>query len=161
MAEADETLLIDSRSDYADAVAKLVQSAVSQIDLYSVELNRDEYATASILDHIRHWIINQPRARMRIIVHRSQAAMYRGNGLVELGLKLSSYISFREPPASMTEGGDSLVVDNRAMLRRPTPDAHVAELVENNPMMATEASKDFEVLWNNCLPSQQIRNLHF
>jgi len=159
VADEKSAEIITGRAVYADTVARLFGQAVSRLDLYSVDLNRDLYATPECITALREWLTRQPRAQVRILVHRGQTAMLRGNALVELGLKLTSYVSFRDPAPTQPLMGDMLIIDGRTLLKKPTPDSMQAEL-HHDPLAAKLALKEFDEYWNSGEPSQQIRNLH-
>lgn len=158
MAEASST--IDDNAGFVKALHELFESARMQLDIYSVYFRRDEYGIEDNVDLLRQWLRSQPRARIRVMVHNGQVAMSRGHAFIEMGLRLTSFVEFRDPAQGSLPVGDMVLVDGRHLLRRPTPDAHIAEYWRDLPLRAQDSQRDFDALWTEGHASQHVRNLY-
>lgn len=145
---------------FQNALADALESVVATVDIYSHELNRSVFGTDAVISGFRHWIKDQPRAKVRIFIHESQTAMYRGNPLIELGLQLSSYFEFREPLKPMPMMAEMALFDQRRLVARLASDPSKVEVWEGHSNALTDARQNFDRYWHEGRPSQSVRSLH-
>lgn len=131
-----------------------------KLDIFSQDLNRDIFGKDDFVDTLRKWVIQCPRAQVRIFVHRAQRSMMRGNTLIELGLNLTSYFQFREPsPQQLIELDDMLLIDGRSAVTWSARQPEI-RLIDNHPLQVIPMQVAFDECWQLGQASQQIRNLY-
>ncbi len=156
------TELIEGRAAYQNAVTQLIQLAKQDIALYTVRLPALDYANSDTIEALRNWLTSDPgRGDFRILVKDSRAAMSEPNALINLALRMTSYVHFRDLPKNILPVGDMLIVDGRHLLKRPQSDARTATLYLDSPLQAHEELKQFNQWWEEATPSAEIRNRNF
>lgn len=148
---------IEGRQAYQEAVQQLFGLARMQIALYSGSLPADEYASSELISTLRGWVLGNQRARMRILLHAPRLAVSRPNPLLNLGLQLPSFFSFRDTPARHLPMGDMLVIDELHLLRRSQTDSRSATLKLHDALAARESLRQFDALWEESRSSSEVR----
>ncbi len=145
---------------FAVALAEALGSISSSLDIYSHNLPREIFGTSLVVNSLRSWIINQPRAKVRVFVHNAHSAMFRGNGLIELGLQLTSFFQFHEPAKAMPMLFEHAIIDNKILVRRSTSNPQQVETWSGVDQNIPVAQREFENYWTHSKPSLNIRNLN-
>lgn len=146
--------------NFKQSFAELLSDNRLSLDIYSPELNRELLGSEQVADSIAKWVSIQPRARVRVFVQHAQTAMYRGNPLIELGLKLSSYFEFREPAKSLPVMSDMAIIDGKMLIQAFKDEMYRFLLWPGMCSEVAEANKRFSQYWQEGQASQQIRGLH-
>lgn len=148
---------VEGRSDYLQAVEALLSQARREVQLYSIALDPALYAGPAAIDLWRQWATVSSRSQARVLVHDAKKAVGRPNPLIHLGLQLSSRFAFRDTPPRHMPVGDMLIVDGRHLLKRAQSDSRTALLHIDAPLAARETLREFDKLWEESLPSAEIR----
>ena len=152
-----EVEVIYGRRAYAEAVESLVPDVQLRISLYSHSLDPKLYATGDTMTALRNWLTSNRRAELRILVENPRAVVARPNRLLHLGLQLSSHVSFRETPPNQGAMPDRLIIDERHLLQQSHVDSQESSLWRDGPARARDALREFNVLWEESLISQELR----
>ena len=151
---------IDSREALVEAICRQIEETRYHLDIFSRDLSRDVFGDEKVVALLKTWVVGQPRARVRIFVQKSQASMFRGNALIELGLQLTSYFSFREPsPQQLCELHETVISDNRLAVVWSSA-AILNALSITQPAEVALKKEAFDACWSQGQPSRQIRNLY-
>jgi len=156
-----EIELLNGHGPFAERAIQMVSGARTELALLSQDLERRVYGTEAFGDALRRFILQHSRTRVRVLVNNTQAAIANSPRLVELGRSLSSFIEFREvpPPRQQTLREEYLVADGRLLLYRETPQDLEARYYGSSPPVARLQLKDFDALWNESTPAQELRKL--
>jgi hypothetical protein len=152
---------IEGHAAFAEAALELVAGASREIRLFSYELDVRLYGSEALYEAVKHFLLSSERARLRVLINQSRFAAQRGHRLVELGRLLSSRVEFRElrEDRSSELRGEWLIIDERSLLERREPEALVAKLSQDQPLVARERGNAFETLWHESLPARELRSL--
>lgn len=159
---ADKEPVITVASGSAEFLARLTEmtrGALMQISILSQTLDRRVYGNEDFLAPLQSFLLRHERARLRVIVRAPGAAARSGHRLIELGRKLSSRVEFRELSAErrLIER-EYIVVDERSLLVRESPEELDARYYSSAPLLAREQLREFETLWQESLPSEEFRS---
>lgn len=152
---------VEGRSAFADAALALIAEARREIRLLSHELDVRLYGSEAVYEAVKGFLLSSERARLRVLINQPRLAAQRGHRLVELGRLLSSRVEFRglSDERQQEHRAEWLIIDERSLLERREPEALVARLFQDQPLAARERGNDFETLWNEASPAQELRSL--
>lgn len=159
----DEPLpeLLSGVAAFAARAAERVAHAGMEVAVLSQELDRRVYGGEAFAAAIRRFVLQHERTRVRVLVNATQVAMANSPRFVELGRSLSSFVEFREllPSRRQTIREEYLIADGRALLYRETPQDLDARDYGQIPHAAREKLREFDLLWNESPPAQELRKL--
>ena len=146
---------------FAARAVEMIAQARTEVAILSQELDRRVYAGEAFTNAIRRFVLQHERTRVRVLVNATQAAMAASPRFVELGRSLSSFVEFRElrPARQQTVRDEYLIADGRVLLYRETPQDLEARYHGQTPHVAREKLRDFDLLWNESEPAQELRRL--
>lgn len=153
--------LLTGQAAFAARATQMVAGARTELALLSQDLERRVYGTEAFADALRHFVLQHSRTRVRVLVNNTQVAIANSPRLIELGRGLSSFVEFREPQPARRQvvREEYLVADGRLLLYRETPEDLEAKYYGTSPHLARLQLKDFDVLWNESTPAQELRKL--
>ena len=147
-------------TEFLTRLVEMTRSARMHISLLSQTLDRRIYGNEDFLTPLQSFLLQHERARLRVLVRTPEAAMRSGHRLVELGRKLSSRVEFREiQPEHRVIEREYVIVDERSLLLRESPQELDARYYSDAPMLAREQLREFENLWQESPPSAELRAL--
>lgn len=159
----DETApqIVNGAADFAARATHMVSTARMEVALLTQELDRRIYGTTAFADAMRHFVLQHPHTKVRILVNAAQSAVANSPRLVELGRSLTSFVEFRQVPPERQQviREETLITDGRVMLYRETPSDLEAKYYDAAPSQARLKLKDFDVLWHEAQPAQELRKL--
>ena len=93
----DESALreITSASELAQLTLEVISRARREVAIYSRDLDPPLLGSRAALDALRRFAIGTRDAQLRVLVHDLRRAIREGHGLIQLGQRLSSHVSFR------------------------------------------------------------------
>jgi hypothetical protein len=156
-----DAVLLTGAADYAARATQMVGEARMEIALLSQDLDRRIYGTEAFGDALRRFVLQHGQTRVRVLVNNAQAAVANSPRLVELGRALTSFVEFRAllPMRQQTVREEYLVADGRLLLYRETPQDLEARYYGQSPHVARMRMRDFDMVWNESPPAQELRKL--
>lgn len=153
--------LLTGAAAFTERAVQMVAGARLELGMLSQELERRLYGGEAFADALRRFVRQHSRTRVRILVNHTQSAMANSPRLVETGRALSSFVEFREvpEPRRQTEREEYLVADGRLLLYRETPQDLESKYFGSAPIEARLKLKQFDALWNESEPAQELRKL--
>lgn len=147
--------------EFAAAALELVAGAHRQLDLLSYGLDKTRYGTEEFVEAVRKILLSSDSARMRILLNQPRLAVSRSHLLVETGRRLTSRVEFRELPPERLDShcGELLIADRRSLLEQRSNDDITAMLRINAPGMVKPLAEEFDRLWEESPPAQELREL--
>ena len=158
---APEFELLEGSAPFAAKATEMAGGARMELALLTQELSERVYATESFVAAVRQFVLQHRHARFRVLVNDTRRAITGGSRIVEFGRKMSTYIEFREllPERREAVREEYLIADGRLMLYREAPENLSAKYYGTTPHLARLKLKDFDALWNESVPAQELRQL--
>jgi len=153
-------LVLTGLAAYTQTTLKLITSAHLQLRVFSQELDRRVWNDPGIVELLRSFALRSPRAELRVLVNRPQAAAQRGHRLVELARRLPSRIRLRElleERRAMAE--EYAIADEYALLHKRRHDDLDAVWHTHAPLEAREQRRRFDLLWEESPPARELGEL--
>lgn len=152
---------LEGRAELASALLAAVATARREVLLLSFDFDRSLYGGEAFVDAIKALGLSSERARIRVLINQPKSAMKGAHRFVELGRRLPSRIEFRElnEERRIGERGDWLIVDERHLVERGSPDALVARQQLDAPLIARAKATAFMALWEESQGCAEFRVL--
>lgn len=153
--------LLQGRAAFAARALELVRGARGELLLLSDSLDRSLYGSEEFADAVKTFLLGSERRRLSVLVTQPQPAARNIPYLLELARRISSRIEFREPDADQSEPnhGEWLIADRRVLLERRGPEALESQFWAEAPQRGKTRGDEFEQLWNEAQPAQELRSL--
>lgn len=138
----------------------MVKSASRRVEIISKSLEPQVYDTPDFLEAAKRLTISG-RGRIRILLLDPEALISRGGSrLVDLAMRLSSFIEIRKPGPDDAEFAEAmLIVDRIGSIHRKYADRWEGIAYFNSPRLAVQLSERFESLWQNSETDPHFRRL--
>lgn len=157
-----ETYEIEGTAAFAAATGDLAGRVHREIALLSYQLPDEVYGKPAFLEAIKNMVkaTEGQHVRARILVQEPGNAA-AGNQLVTLGQDLSSFVTFRQPAAEHRDWRNEwLIIDDRHLLERQTPNHLKATCHVEAPYNAVQALRQFNKVWEQAETIQEFRRVH-
>jgi hypothetical protein len=153
--------LLTGAADFAARATQMVGAARMEVALLTQDLDRRVYGGAAFSDALRRFVLQHSHTKVRVLVNATQVAVANSPRLVEFGRSLTSFVEFREllPARRQVVHEEVLITDGRVMLHRESPSDLEARYYAGAPSLARLKLKDFDVLWDESVPAQELRKL--
>jgi hypothetical protein len=155
------TILLDSRSDCAEAAKTLVLGCVGKLYLVTQKLEPELYNNAEIYEHLSSLAATNRNTEIRIIAQDTRVAANQGHFLIQLAQKLPTYTQIRSTvtPAHRNFRESWLIADDGAYLRLRNPDRYEGYYELDNKLECRSYLDTFNEMWEACEPDQNTRRL--
>jgi len=153
--------LVTGVADFAARATQMVSAAHMEVALLTQELDRRIYGSGVFTESLRRFVLQHSHTKVRVLVNATQLAVANSPRMVELGRNMSSFVEFREllPQRQKVIREELLIADGRVMLSRETPMDLEAKFFGASPHLARLRLKDFDLLWDESVPAQELRKL--
>lgn len=144
------------------ALDRLLGLARRELWIQSHWLDRRDYGRPVFVEALQAWLLGEPGARCRLLVHSPQRCQQAGgHRLVELARRLPSRIECRALllPERAREQGERVIVDRRHWLRRDPGERLDFEQHEDAPLSGRAEAESWQRLWEEAPPAREFSDL--
>ncbi|MEM7543302.1 MAG: hypothetical protein AAF384_17210 [Pseudomonadota bacterium] len=160
LGESSERYDVLDREGLATLSLSMVEQTRQTIEIVSRNLDPAIYDQDEFVSAVKQLVLGRRRAQIRIILMDSGPLLRQGHRLIELAIRLPSYISFRNPGRSDREFNEAmLVADTIGYIRRQFADRFEGEAVFRDRRGAEELRRRFEKMWERASPDPNLRRL--
>jgi len=154
-------ILLDGRSDCAEAAKALVLGCVGRLYLVTQKLEPELYNDAEIFEHLSSLAATNRNTDIRIIAQDTRVAANQGHFLIHLAQKLPTYVQIRSTvtAAHRSFRESWLIADDGAYLRLRNPDRYEGYYELDNKLECRSYLDSFNEMWEACEPDQNTRRL--
>lgn len=154
---SSDATTLSGRQEFLAAARQLFAEARDQACLLTRALDPAVFGDASLAETVKQFLLQHQRIRLRVLVAEPQRAVRAPHALLELGRVLSSRVEFRQfADDQPIPAQELLLIDDRSLLERDGPEALEARL-SHDPLIARERQRRFDALWDQALPSMELR----
>ena len=115
--------VISSQEEARRAVIDVAGVATRRISIYTHDLDPGIYDDPDFLEIVKHLVLSQTYARIRVLIADPTRAIKNGNALVHLGRRLNTYIEFRHVRKDLRTHAESFcIADETALVYRESRD---------------------------------------
>jgi len=153
-------LSLDTREDNQLTTLEMIRQARLRVDIASRDLDPAVYDQPELINAFRNMILENRRARIRIIVFDAQALAQRGHQLLKLAGNLSSFIEVRQGSSEHDQYSEAmLVADECGYIHRLLWNRYEANVNFNGRHQCKTLLNTFENMWDHATPSAYLRRL--
>lgn len=161
LATDSESFLVSSRQENHDALLSMLKQAKQSLDIYSHNLDGSLYDTHDFTEALKRLSLKNKATKIRVLLKDIDYINKHGHRLVELARRLPTFIEIRHVSSEFEHITSSYaVVDNRGIIFRNDALRFDAKVNFNDPMLARDLAKQFNTIWEQSNPSQEMRSLH-
>lgn len=161
LARDSESFLISSRQENHDALLAMVKQAKQSLEIYSHNLDGVLYDTAEYLAALKQLSLNNKVSKIRILLRDIDYISKNGHRLIELARRLPTFVEIRQTSSNFDHIISCYsIVDNRGVIFRNDALRFEAKVNFNDPLLARDLLKQFNTIWEQSEPSQEMRSLH-
>ncbi len=156
----DDEVLIDTAGGNHLAATMMAQQCKRNVGIISRELDPVIYDTDTFVEALKQALLENRRAKVRIIVFNTQVISRRGHKLLELAGNLPSYIEFRKAGKEYDDFNESLfVADVTGYIYRNNAERFEGKVNFNDKRRSKILMNVFEEMWNRSTPDPNLRKL--
>jgi hypothetical protein len=156
-----EHIVIDDSATLHEVSLRLVEQCVRRLDLASRHLDPAIYDRDDFVGAVKRLALSSRLAQVRLLVTETGPVVSRGHRLIELAMRLTSFIEVRTTgPEHKGFNEAMLIADNTGYVHRRFADRYEGEASFADKRRASDLTTRFEELWERSLPDQNFRRLH-
>ncbi|MBL6752455.1 MAG: hypothetical protein ISP90_18190 [Nevskia sp.] len=157
----EEAQLLQGAAAFIAKAVEMAGGASRELRLLSDTLDGRLWGGADIADAVRRFLLRSEYSRLRVLVNNVQSAMHNSPRLVELARHLTSRVELRQPPEERRQNyrGELLIADRSQLLERREPGTMDARFLPHEPAVTQVQISNFDELWDQSEPSEEMRSL--
>jgi len=111
--------VISTKDEMRNAVNDVTKEASRKLSIFTHDLDPGIYDDPDFLEIVKHMVLSQAYARIRVLIADPARAIKNGNSFVQLGRRLSTYIEFRHVREDFRTHAESFcIADETALVYR-------------------------------------------
>lgn len=111
--------VISTEEEMRQAVIEVAREAKRKVSIFTHDLEPGIYDDPEFLEIIKHLVLSQTYARIRVLITDPARAIKNGNNFVHLGRRLNSYIEFRHVREDLRTHSEAFcIADQTALVYR-------------------------------------------
>ncbi|HEX9852646.1 MAG TPA: hypothetical protein VGA68_06510 [Woeseiaceae bacterium] len=140
--------VISSQEEARRAVIDVASVATRRISIYTHDLDPGIYDDPDFLEIVKHLVLSQTYARIRVLIADPTRAIKNGNAFVHLGRRLNTYIEFRHVRQDLRTHAESFcIADETALVYRLQASRWEGIADTFEPAVARLYAKMFDEIW--------------
>ncbi len=155
-----EAIRFSSSAELCKISVEMIGLAKRHVDIVSRSLEPTVYDTLECFEALKQLAIAR-RGRIRIIILDPDSVISRGSSrLVQLAMRLSSFIEIRRPGEDHLAFNEAmLIVDRKGIVHRKYADRYEGIANAYAPRQAAQLTECFESMWQNAETIPYFRRL--
>ncbi len=140
--------VISTQDEMRRAAIEVVREASRKVAIFTPDLEPGIYDDPEFLEVIKHLVLSQTYARIRVLLSDPGRAVKNGNNFVHLGRRLNTYIEFRHVREDLRTHSEAFcIADETALVYRLQASRWEGIADTNEPAVARVYSKMFDEIW--------------
>ena len=143
-----ERWVISTQQEMRSAVIRVAREASRRVSIYTHDLEPGIYDDHDFLEVIKHMVLSQTYARIRVLIADPSRAIKNGNAFVQLGRRLNTYIEFRHVREDFRTHPESFcIADESAIVYRLDANRWEGIADTYEPAVCRHYSSIFDEIW--------------
>ncbi|MGD9391246.1 MAG: hypothetical protein PVG18_12310 [Thioalkalispiraceae bacterium] len=161
LGETSDSFMINTRQENHDVLLQMITQAQHSLSMFSHNLDATLYDTGQYLAALKQLSLNNKHSKVRILIRDIDFITKHGHRFIELARRLPSSIEIRQTSSEYEHIITAYsIVDDRGIILRNDALRYEAKVNFNDPMLARDLLKQFNEIWNQSEPSQEMQRLH-
>ena len=111
--------VISTKDEMRNAVNDVTKEASRKLSIFTHDLDPGIYDDPDFLEIVKHMVLSQAYARIRVFIADPARAIKNGNSFLQLGRRLNTYIEFRHVREDFRTHAESFcIADETALVYR-------------------------------------------
>lgn len=162
LGETDELLALESQAENILIVNHMAKQCTRSLHIINKKLEPRIFGTAEFTEAVKQLVVRNSHAKVRIIVFDVDLIIKHSNRLLDLSIKLSSFIALRKAHPSYSEYNNSLMVaDEAGYVYRDNSERYEGKANFKDYRLCRDFLKQFTVMWDTASPDQNLRKMNF
>lgn len=130
------------------AAIDVAKEAKRKLSIFTHDLEPGIYDDPDFLEIVKHMVLSQAYARIRVLIADPTRAIKNGNAFVHLGRRLNTYIEFRHVREDLrTHAASFCIADEHALVYRLQAARWDGIVDTYEPAVAALYKKMFDEIW--------------
>lgn len=143
------------------AALSMARQAARSIEIVSRQLDPQIYDNQEFCDAVSDLLVGSRRARLRVLVRKTDPILKGGHRLLNLAHRLSSFIEIRVPAREYDDYNAAfLVVDGAGVIYRSLSDRYEGTVNFDDARTAGDLGRQFEEMWQTASRDSSLRRAH-
>jgi len=152
--------VITTQDEMRKAVIDVADEATRKISIFTHDLEPGIYDDPDFLEIVKHLVLSQTYARIRVLIADPTRAIKNGNNFVHLGRRLNTYIEFRHVREDLRTHAESFcIADETALVYRLQASRWEGIADTYEPAVAKLYGKMFDEIWQASEVEIEFRQL--
>ena len=140
--------VISSKEEMRKAAIDVVSTASRKVSIFTHDLEPGIYDDPEFLEVVKHLVLSQSYARIRVLIADPSRAVKNGNNFVHLGRRLNTYIEFRHVREDLRTHAEAFcIADETALVYRLQASRWEGIADTYEPAVARLYGKMFDEIW--------------
>ena len=140
--------VISSKEEMRKAAIDVASTASRKVSIFTHDLEPGIYDDPEFLEIIKHLVLSQAYARIRVLIADPSRAIKNGNNFVHLGRRLNTYIEFRHVREDLRTHAEAFcIADETALVYRLQASRWEGIADTHEPAVARLYGKMFDEIW--------------
>jgi hypothetical protein len=152
---------LDSSEAHQQAVILMANQGRKTLEIVSRELDPQVYDDQRVADALKQLALYSRYSKIRILVFETTAIAKRGHRLLDLAMKLPSFIEIRKPGKEhRTFNQAFLIADGVGYIHQPDAARYEAQMDFKRRKIAGALQKTFDDMWDKSEADMNLRRLN-
>ena len=140
--------VISTQDEVRSAVIDIANEASRKLSIFTHDLEPGIYDDPDFLEIVKHLVLSQTYARIRVLIADPTRAIKNGNAFVHLGRRLNTYIEFRHVREDLRTHAESFcIADEHALVYRLQASRWEGIVDTYEPPVTALYKKMFDEIW--------------
>ncbi|MBU2675769.1 MAG: hypothetical protein KJP16_01710 [Gammaproteobacteria bacterium] len=158
--QSSKRWVISTREEMRQAAIEVVSEASRKVSIFTHDLEPGIYDDPEFLEIVKHLVLSQTYARIRVLIADPSRAIKYGNNFVHLGRRLNTYIEFRHVREDLRTHAEAFcIADETALVYRLQARRWEGIADTHEPAVAKLYSKMFDEIWLASEVEMEFRQL--
>ncbi|MBT8086374.1 MAG: hypothetical protein HKN35_08480 [Woeseia sp.] len=152
--------VVSTQKEMRDAVVEVAKLARRRLSIYTHDLETGIYDDPDFLEVVKHMVLSQAYARIRVLIADPTRAIKNGNAFVNLGRRLNTYIEFRHVRKDLRTHLESFcIADETALVYRLDASRNEGIADTYEPGICKHYGSMFDEIWVASEVEREFRQL--
>lgn len=160
LGEPHPPLKVSDRAENLLATLALLRQGRSTVEVVSRHLDPPIYADPSVCEEFKRLVLDNRRARVRILINDPEPIARSGHRLLDLARRLSSFFELRVPhPRHADYNSAFMLVDGTGLVLREFADRYEGQVSFGDRRTGRNLGVLFDEMWDLASPDPRLRQL--
>ena len=160
LGETDRVLQLEKRNENVLVTNHMAKQCHRRLNIISRELDPLVFDTEEFADAVKYLALRHRHAQIQIIVFDPDTIVKRGHRLLDVSVRLSSFIEIRKAHSSFYEYNECLMIaDETGYIHRMNGERYEGTANFKDRRKSADYLNQFEEMWQQASPDSNFRKV--